>query len=244
MKNGLLAGILLLIFFACKNDKVEENSPTTSTVTLNVIPTWDGQSITSLDTITTLEGYSVQFLTIKFFIGNLTNNNQLVLESALYDWSNGTTLFSGEADPANFTNLNGIIGVDAAINHNDPSAFPNDSPLNIMNANDMHWDWNPGYIFVKIEAKADTIPDQTVDLNHTLIYHLGLDVNARDLSIDGLTFSSVGNNNIADLNLDLNAFLTTNPIDIKSEYTSHSSAGQEALTSKLMDNFKAALKKF
>ena len=117
--------------------------------------------------------------------------------------------------------------------------------LNIVNANDMHWDWNPGYIFVKIEAKVDTIPDGIALFNHNVIYHVGLDENIQSLSIPNLSAAKIENENIFSLKLDMKAFLEgPQLIDVKDESSSHSAAGQDALTLKVLQNFNAAITSF
>ena len=108
----------------------------------------------------------------------------------------------------------------------------------------MHWGWNPGYIFVKIEAKADTIADGNDIFDHNVVFHVGLDANMQTLDYANLNWLALGNDvHELQFGLDLATFLqgSTQSIDLQTEYSSHSAPGQEALTLKVMENFKEAL---
>ncbi|NRA10882.1 MAG: hypothetical protein HRT57_02875 [Crocinitomicaceae bacterium] len=115
--------------------------------------------------------------------------------------------------------------------------------LNIANANDMHWGWSPGYIFVKIEAKADTIIDANDIFDHNIVFHVGKDVNLQTLDYTNLNWLALGNDvHELQLELSMSTFLQgTQTIDLKTEFSSHASAGQEVLTLKVMESFKEAI---
>jgi hypothetical protein len=140
--------------------------------------------------------------------------------------------------------LNAILGVDSSLNHLDPSAFPNESPLNISNAGPMHWGWSTGYIFMNIEGKVDTIPDATLNTDLSFSFHIGTDSYLQNLQFNNINWTDIGNNTRQfKLKLDLLAFLGqgANSINLSSEYLTHTAAGQEALTQKVISNFKNAI---
>jgi hypothetical protein len=165
--------------------------------------------------------------------------------AALFDYrNNGTDLLKADAKPADFSSINGFFGVDSTLNHDDPAAFATTNPLNILIANDMHWDWNPGYIFVKIEAKVDTIADGIDNFNHYVVFHVGADEWLQEFSLSDLNWSQTNQNLYTlPLKLDMQKFLQngTQTIDVKTEYVSHSIAGQEALSLKVIQNLRDAL---
>ena len=108
----------------------------------------------------------------------------------------------------------------------------------------MHWDWNPGYIFVKVEARVDTIPDAVENFDHNVVFHIGGDINRQDLSFTNLQWNTVAANEYQlDLKLDMATFLNdgNQSIDLKAEFQSHTAPGQEALSLKVMQLFKSAL---
>jgi len=249
MKNSvylLIIGVILLT--SCKNkenlDPVEETIG--NYVNIEVQPVFDTENLYLDSVYTTQEGYKIKFTDIKFFMGDIKNVSTQFTDAGLFDYRmRGTLLSRLQGNGSNYMHLTANLGVSSAVNHNDPSAFPNSSMLNILNADDMHWNWSPGYIFVKIEAKADTIPDATTSLNHNIVYHAGLDVNAQTLSFTNITWNRIGNEETFRLKLDMAKFLNgTQTIDVKDEFSTHSMAGQEALTLKVMENFKEALEPY
>lgn len=248
MKSSVLylsLGLLLISFQSCKDkevvDPVEEDLG--NYVNIDIQPVFNAEDL-YLDSIyTTQEGYKIKFTEIRFFMEDIRNAGTQMIDAALFDYrARGTTLLNTKGYGSNFSNLTANLGVGSSNNHSDPAAFPITSVLNITNADDMHWNWSPGYIFVKIEAKADTIPDGTTLLNHNVVFHAGLDANLQALSFTGLTWNKVGNQDILNMKLDMARFLNgTETIDVKNEYSTHSMTGQEVLTLKVMTNFKNAL---
>jgi hypothetical protein len=166
-------------------------------------------------------------------------------QAALLDYrETGSLLFKREGDYAKFLNLNAVLGVDSSLNHLDPSAFPNESPLNISNAGPMHWGWSTGYIFMNIEGKVDTLIDATTNPDLSFSFHIGTDSYLQNLQFNNINWADIGNNTRQfKLKLDLLAFLGqgVSSINLSSEYLTHTAAGQEALTQKVISNFKNAI---
>jgi hypothetical protein len=248
--NFILAvGILSTIFFLtnCKKEVTTNSVDQTPSQTLEVgvFPMFGSDSLFLDSTYTTDEGYQVQFTDIKFFGGNWKNGNSVLFDAALFDFRATKNFFARVANsPTSYTAIQGFLGVDSTKNHADPSAFPVTSVLNIANANDMHWDWNPGYIFVKIEAKVDTIPDGIPLFDHFAVFHVGTDSFIQTLDFPVVQWVKMNESTYkASLLLDMHQFLSngSQPIDLKNEYTSHTAAGQELTTQKVMQNFKSSL---
>jgi hypothetical protein len=113
-----------------------------------------------------------------------------------------------------------------------------------MIANDMHWDWNPGYIFIKVEAKVDTLADGVDNFDHFVIFHIGTDPLIQTLNFTSVNWISNGNGLYTlPLKLDMQKFLQNGAqtIDLKTEHSSHTMAGQEVLSLKVIQNFKDAI---
>jgi hypothetical protein len=244
MKIKIYFIFIILLFFSCKKD---EPTPSTTDkyLSITIDPSY-GSQLFFLDSVyTTPEGYKVKFSDLKFYVSALRNGSDTLTQAALFDYSStGNLLTRLIGDYNNFSSIQGNIGVIQSLNHSDPSAFPNDSPLNISNAGTMHWGWNTGYIFISIEGKTDTIPDATLNLNHSFSFHIGT-----DNFLEALSFSNIHWHPISDyensfkLKLDLLSFLQNpmQPINLKTEFLSHSGSGQEALALKVVQNFKQAL---
>jgi hypothetical protein len=237
--------ILVVTLVSCKDDVVEEPTPVSDYLKITLQPVHGANNLSLDDTITTVEGYKVQYTDLKCYFSSVKNGGNILTQAGLFDYKeNGTFLLQDVGKKADYSSLTAYLGVDPAVNHDDPSAFSNNSPLNIANANDMHWDWNPGYIFIKVEAKVDTIVDGVDNLNHFVIFHVGTDAFIQNMSFSSLNWQTVSEHlSVLPLKLDMAKFLQNGAqtIDLKTEHTSHSAAGQGTLSLKVIQNFKDAI---
>jgi hypothetical protein len=247
----IFAQLLLLSvgfsFYSCKKDTVETppDIVVKDQLSIQVFPVFGNQTLFLDSTYLTDEGYEIQFTDVKFFGGNWKNGSETLFESALFDYRNdGNKFVSVNKKPDAFGALQGLLGVDASLNHLDPTAFANENPLNIANAGDMHWSWNPGYIFIKVEARIDTIQDGIPLFDHYAVYHVGTDEFIQNLDFSVVNWTLIGEKSYrSNMKLDLHQFLSNagQPINVKNEFITHTAAGQEVLTLKAIQNFKSAL---
>ena len=242
----------LLILFAAVSlvyscdDKPSEPDPVIEDkVTLSIVPVFGSEDLVVDQTYISDEGYQVQFTDLKLYMSDIANGSKQMVRTGLWDYrANGRKMLTQNGKYTDFTNLTAILGVPASRNHADPTQYSTSDPLNIMVAEDMHWGWNPGYIFIKVEARVDTIPDGNDLFDHYVVFHVGGDDYVRDLNFGPLTWQAAGTNTFeAKLKLDMKKFLNngTSSIDLKTEYTSHTAPGQEAISLKVIDHFKEAL---
>lgn len=233
------------MLFACNDDEVIPPQPDQIALNVTLQPYFGANTLQLDQVFTTPQGYDIQFTELKCYFSSFSNGAKPLFDAALFDYrERGTALYSGYGNPEDFNALSGLLGVDSAYNHDDPSAFPNENPLNIMIANDMHWDWNPGYIFMKVEAKVDTLNDGVPNFNHFVIFHVGSDAITQNLSFNNLAWNASGENAYTlPLKLDLKTFLDNGvtSFDLKNEFTSHNMPGQEAISLKVMQQLKQAL---
>lgn len=247
MKWKFLGIILFIVVLtqACQPDKNTPSLPVESEVQFLLQPTFGNQPLVLDQTYISDEGYAIQFTDVKCYFTSLFIGANLFTTAALFDYrQKGSFVIKAKSSAKDDDSLAFFLGVDSSYNHLDPSTFPNNNPLNIAIANDMHWDWNPGYIFVKIEAKVDTIIDGVEAFNHIAVFHVGGDNYLREMSFNTLNWQSLSPNlKQFKLKFDAQQFLKngTQSIDLKNEYSTHSSAGQEALTLKVMEQFKSAI---
>lgn len=242
-RTGLIA-LMAFVLFSCKDDEVVECEDSPAMLRVSVQPMYGTETLYLDSTYITAEGYGVQFTDIKFYMENPRNGSAQLIDAGLFDYrERGTLLLEAEGAYQNYTSMNANLGVHSSVNHNDPAAFSNESMLNISNSNDMHWDWNPGYIFVKVEAKVDTIADANPLFDHNVVFHIGKDENFQTLTFSNITWSDLGSVHEFALKLDMDTFLQngTEVIDLKDEYSSHTMAGQEVLSAKVITNFRDAL---
>ena len=217
---------------------------TPSSLKINLIPKFGQEDLHVDSAYTTEEGYLVKFTELKFFISELKNQGNTLCNAALYDFNESRNkLIQTTGDFSNFSNLSGNIGIDSATNHSDPSAFDNDSPLNISNAGLMHWGWNPGYIFINIIGKVDTIGTGSA-FDHNFVFHIGTDQFKRSFEFSDLTWIPNQEGHELEFILNLKTVLNNNgiSIDLKNEFFTHSGSADLELTEKLANNFMNALK--
>ena len=236
---------LVVSFSSCKEDEPDETPVPVDKARVNIHPLYEGEPLNFNDVYTTQEGYRIQFTKLNFIATAFKSENNVLFESAVYRFEeNGSLLFEGAGDFTKFDAVEGFIGVPEDENHEDPSARPNEDPLNILNTSDMHWGWNPGYIFAMIEGKIDTTGTPGAELNASFLYHPGLDLLLQDINLSNITWSKVDDHLYeTDWYLDAEKiFNGTHTVDIKNERTSHTNPGQEPLSEKIIVNLKNAIR--
>lgn len=243
--SAVLISLIVLCFVSCnKPYPVDPSAETGASMTGEIHPYFASQQL-SLDSVYTLtDGTKIKVTDLKFYSSNVKLDDQVLLDYPLFDFRvRGKTWFKKTGLTSVGSILTFGIGVDSASNHDDPSAFPNESWLNISNSNDMYWSWSQGFIFVKIEGKADTIVDATDNFDLSFAYHLGSDTYFNDgEQFNVNVFPSSQDAYKFQLKLDIKAFFENlnHPIDISTEYFTHSSASQAALNLKVQQNFAGA----
>lgn len=142
----------------------------------------------------TAGGDNVQFSMIRFYLSEIALVDSLGQEVpvsdhkiSLVDFSDATTAQQGyfsvkvKANPGTYRGVKFGVGVPFAENHKDAAT----QSLPLGPNSDMFWGWNPGYIFHRIEGKADSA-SASVDF----IYHIGLDNHFLTVMLANLTGAS------------------------------------------------------
>ena len=237
---------LILVISACKEEEIEDELPVTDEIRINIEPLYNGEHIDFEKIFETQEGYRIRYTKINIITTELRNSsNELLAPSAVYKMEDHPTLlFQGEGDYTLFDDLGGYVGVPEDQNHLDPSARPLSDPLNIMNTGDMHWGWDPGYIFLMIEGRADTTATGAGNLDRVFLYHVGMNELLRSFFLDNLNWVKV-NNHLHETTIQIDmekVFNHIHQVNIKLEPTSHTDPGQEPLSTKIIENFVAAIR--
>ncbi len=143
------------------------------------------------------------------------------------------TYSAGNWPVEQITGLTLHLGVDAAHNHLDPSAYPAGHPLANQNPT-MHWGWTAGYRFMAIEGlldqNGDNIPE-TIFQYHNLGDNLYQTVE--------LTGASTSGNGILQVDLKLDYARLFDKLDMSGNLTQH---GSGLINATMMQN--AATKNF
>jgi hypothetical protein len=245
MKQLLGFFLVVLALFSCGKDKENESVIEKDKLTLQFIPFFSNDTLRLDTTYQLSSGDRIQFSDIQFFVSTCKNDSTIFTPIQLFDYrSTGFKFATITGKSADFTKLSFDIGVPSNWNHADPSLWPNSSPLNITNAGSMYWGWNPGYIFMKIEAKADTISDGVDLYDHFVLYHIGTDDAFSSLDFPQINWSPIVNHvSKASFKFDLKTVFdnATNPINIRLENTTHSGAGEATLTEKVRANYCSSI---
>lgn len=253
MKNILF--ILLLIstlLFSCKKEKKSDPIVDKEYTTELAFDLFFGeQQITSPTQVFILDnGYKVKVANVKVLFTRPQIGDKTLAESVFYDFPNTTNnLFLSYKNASFLTGDFKInLGVDRDVNHQDPSAFPLESPLNILNSGDMHWSWNPGYIFYKMELMMDISNISGEEhFDHPVSYHIGLDDNFYAFGPENVTQHSINElTKRIRLKLDFKEFLfgTQPPVDIVTESISHSTGPQSDIAVRIARAFKQNIKSY
>jgi hypothetical protein len=246
--NKLIYIILFLgagFIVSCSKDIETNNVSQPQTMIEGQLQPFFGAEELFLDSVyTTPEGYPVKIREVKFFLTQLSNGNQILVPSAKLDWrSKGKQIFKVAGNPELFNSLTGYVGVVQEWNHLNPIDFNVNDPLYITNANDMHWSWSPGYIFIKLEGSYDTIPGSS-NFPFTFAFHLGMDQNLQQIQWDSYPMVEI-NKYLHRLVVKFDAARFFDgpggTIDLKTENVSHSHEHEQELTSKASVNFAYAL---
>lgn len=86
------------------------------------------------------------------------------------------THFDYEIPPGKYIGMRIQLGLDSAINHGDPNAWPADHPLN-TNITSLHWGWAGGYIFQAMDGRWRTASETTY--TKTFSFHTATDTYVR-----------------------------------------------------------------
>lgn len=244
ISSSFIAVALVCILISC-HKPFEVDPPAQKTTTGLITPKFGSENL-YLDSIYTLSnGFKIKVQDIKFYCSAVSSGNTVLSDYTLYDFrERGNIWFQNAPVSASNSEIVYGIGVDATNNHADPSTFSSSSWLNTINANDMYWSWSSGFIFVKIEGKADTIVDGTDNFDLSFSYHLGNDANFIAAQTKAITPVEVSSTLIEyRLQMDLKSFFenASNPINIATEHYTHSASGTAALTEKVKLNFAACI---
>lgn len=236
-----------LIFVSCK-PKVTDPDPQEEPGTIleaKLQLVYNGAYIDLDQKLFTQEGYPFQLKEVKIILTLLKNGQHYLLDASLMDMAlKGNTLFSSHGMPTDYTSLTGSIGVVEPWNNADPISFPTTSPLYLTNVNDMHWGWNPGYIFYKIEGLFSTNPD-AVNLTDVFTYHIGLNTYRKSFEFNNITWTKV-----SDKHYTMTVFFHINDlfdgpggiVDLAIEPFTHTTPDKAELNEKVATNFAYALR--
>ena len=137
----------------------------------------------------------------------------------------------------NYTNVSFSIGVEADLNAQTEDDFTNrdaTDPLSMQNPA-MHWNWNSGYKFLRIDGLVDLDGDDIAETG--LAFHLGSNDLLKNVSIDLTKEVIAGRNNFA-MTFDFEGLFDS--VDFTTEYSTHTGNNPE-LANKVANNYSKAI---
>jgi hypothetical protein len=240
MLLALLGSALLLTFSACEDDPVDRKD---SDVALSFEYEVDGQDF-NYEQVYDINGVATKFYAVQFYLGGMefkpSSGDAVSVSDYLLVKPGMTTDALVTLDKGDYDQLNFFIGVAPEDNdqtENDFTSRPADDPLAPQPSDQpqMHWNWNTGYIFFRIDGEVDTDGDGTPET--AMEYHVGTNNFRTDIS---LNLSKEIRDDATMLSIGLDVAKLFNGLDLATESISHTGDfPQRART--FADNWPAAI---
>ncbi len=130
-------------------------------------------------------GRSFQITMARFYVSGMALQSPAgakALNSYLHVDSRSDESYTWEdIDLGTYSGMGLQIGIDSITNHGDPTLFPPAHALSASNPASDHWNWNNGYVFLRIEGRADTSVAQTGNLDADFFLHIATDAMLTDV---------------------------------------------------------------
>lgn len=237
----LLALLASFAFSAC--DKDDDDQPSIEEGTLGMMFEYQvaGQPFDTAQ-VYDINGTKVKFSIANFYVGGIELMPEEGDMIALADKYLLVTPEAGMQELAtlrtgHYHQVNFFVGVDPQANSQSEADFTSrdaDDPLSVQFPA-MHWNWNSGYRFLRIDGKVDTDGDGQVD--ETLAFHLGTDPLLQNLSFTAHKEVEKGSNM---LHFEFDLANLFDGINLSTDYSTHTSNNIE-LATKVRDNIAKAI---
>jgi hypothetical protein len=228
----------------CKDDPVDP-APEKTAFALHLNVNWGNSAIVLSQPYTTASGRKFKIDAFKLYLDDLSlkkpdGSFQLLNDIALVDlYKPASQTITGEVPAGDYTGIRFGIGIDSVQNHTDPASYDIAHPMSSTTG--MYWSWFTQYIFCKIEGSADTTGGFA---NRTFLYHTGTDELFRtvELPISAISIAE-GDTLTKSLTLDLEQVMlnTSNPIDVETEFITHTTDDMP-LATKVTTNLMSAFR--
>lgn len=232
----LLSSVIL--FAGCKKDpEVPEN--TMQQLSFHIHNNVGNQEADYSSTFSDATGRKFSLTDYRYYLSNIVlikaDGSELPLTDVvlLVNPANHDYVLA-EVPTGDYKGLTMLYGLDSVTNHQDPATYPADNPLSIQSPG-IHWDWNSGYIFSKIEGLCDTSLAANGQADFQFFYHVGMDMMKRTIDMSNHPFTiQAGSDKELVLELDLLDVLEN--VDLRTENETHT-FNNMPLAEKIADNF-------
>jgi hypothetical protein len=250
MKKLVFLFVGVLVLSACEPDPKppvggNTNSDEQVSMSLAISHTFGNMPLTLNQPYFNTGRNDIRFTNIQYFVSDLKLQKMdgSWLTVPFYAMFTAQSQESAQVNIANIPkgNYKGVgfsIGVDSIANHSDPAIWPNGHPLSIMEGGAMHWSWNSGYIFIKVEGnyKIDGNPDGG------FAYHIGRDDLRVDIRQENIQLDLNASGNTVQFSLDLQTFFDSpNSFTITPATSFTHAAVGDTVATQLTQNLQAAI---
>lgn len=212
------------------------------TVMMHFHDKWGDDPFTLGNDYTLADGRVVNLNIVRFYMSQFTllsSTGETAIPDVYHQYVPGTEMYSlGNVTPGTYTGLRFVIGVEEEANLSDPSLWPSDHALSIDNANFDHWNWNKGYVFMKVEGNVDGSTPQTGSADSSVVYHVGTQSFARTITIPTTVSLAEGGTTMYHCQVDVEAIF--NGLDMAADFDTHTGDNMPLATS-VADNFVTAV---
>lgn len=209
--------LVSILFLSCEEDSNSEEKFLQFDFEFNV-----GSEAFEYGQNYTINDVTVNFEIAQFYIGGInldTDNGTLAFpDQYLLAKPNSETFVSDEVSISSISKIDFFVGVDPIFNAQTETDFTErsaDDPLGVQDPS-MHWSWNSGYKFLRIDGEVDTDADGITDTS--ISYHLGTDALLKNVSIETEKTIDIGNNSLI-FSFDLMSFFEG--VDLVTELDTH-----------------------
>lgn len=206
---------------SCEYDPLVEN------LIIEVNPTIAGAPLEVNELYQTADGNTIRVETFKVYVSDVRvvaahGTETQVRDLALFDFEvAGANQIGMDVPAGDYTAIKFFIGLSEAQNAEDPAVFEKEHPLSVDQ--NMHWDWNQKFIFVKFDGRSDTSGTSS-NFNHNFAYHCGADTYYNEVTNLEFPFTvPVSGTNTINLSLEVNELFSegVNPINLKTDNSTH-----------------------
>ncbi|MBK8847391.1 MAG: hypothetical protein IPO27_12935 [Bacteroidetes bacterium] len=245
----LMALVALLttatIFTGCKKDDDETPAPTPSTeqkLSFHM-HTMVGTSAAVYGTqYQDASGRKFNLSDFRYYLSNIVliknDGSQLPISGKVILVNPATSKYELAKVPiGSYKGFKFIVGLDSATNHSDPTTYAAGNPLAIQSPG-IHWSWNSGYIFMKIEGKVDTTQAANGPLDFEYFYHIGMDNFKCSIDFSTEAFTVVSGSDY-EIGLEFDLLKVLNNVDMRTENATHTMDNMP-LATKIANNWPTA----
>lgn len=231
MKNRIItiALVVAATITSCKRDEEPLPEDPKGTLQVNFTASFNGQPMVLNNLYNSAYNYRIKPETVKFLVHHFRIKDEggtyyEIKDALLINFANSGNNFTAKLSPGNYSALRFGLGVDSVMNPADPNLLPVTHPFSTNVANDMHWNWFTGYIFMKFEGRADTSGTGSGNFDRLFLFHPGTSPLYGDVGDLNHNISIVKDQTtVVNVDLDVHKLLvgSNDTIDVKYDYSTH-----------------------